>query len=62
MVKKQYSEEEIKEVNIPEDKPVSKGHPEDCAGKVVKEFSDQDGDHLHCPICGFWNHPKGEVS
>lgn len=54
MVKKQ-AEEAYKEDNFVEDKPVSKGHPEECPGKLVKEFSDNQGDHLHCPTCGFWS-------
>lgn len=58
MVKKQ-AEEAYVDVNIPEDKP-KQGHPEDCPGKVVKEFSDQYGDHLHCPVCGFWVTRKGD--
>ena len=35
-----------------EDKP--KHSAEDCKGTFVTEFSDQEGDHIHCPACGAW--------
>ena len=61
MVKK-YAEEAYKEDNIPTLKEDPKPeHSSECPGELVKEFSDHQGGHWHCPVCGFWETRKEVV-
>jgi hypothetical protein len=31
---------------------------EGCSGSPVLEYSDEDGKHYHCPVCGYWRVEK----
>jgi hypothetical protein len=31
---------------------------EGCSGSPVVEYSDEDGQHIHCPVCGYWRVEK----